>query len=250
MINSNKIKTIIVEDNNESLSFLISLLEANFTNIEVAATASNIKDALTKINKTKPELVLLDIELTDGYSFEILDKLSNIDFEVIFVTAFDGFYKKAMDYYALNYITKPIDEQKLINTINHYIILKERLFTQAKYDLFQNFLKEDKPYFLIHTGKEHISVKISDLIKIQAEGNYAKFFLKDNTSHLASNSLKYYETLFLEKRFFKPNRSTLINLDHIRSIYKKESIILSNNDNVSVSVRNKNKLADLLQQLS
>jgi two-component system LytT family response regulator len=249
MVNSDKIKTIIVEDCKESLILLSSIIQNNFSHIEITETASNINDALKKINLIKPELVLLDIELTDGYSFEILEQLPKIDFEVIFVTAFDNFHKKAMDYYALNYITKPIDKQKLVNTINHYITLRERVFSQAKYNFLKSFLKEDKPYFLIHTGKEHISVRISDIIKIQADGNYAKFFLKNNT-YLASNSLKYYEGLFLNKGFFKPNRSTLINLDHIRSIYKKESIKLSNNDNVLVSIRNKNKLTDLLKLLS
>lgn len=249
MVNNDKIKTIIVEDCKESLNLLTSLIEGNFSHIEITETASNVNDALRKIHLVKPELVLLDIKLTDGYSFEILDQLPKIDFEVIFVTAYNNFYKRAMDYYALNYITKPINRQKLIDTINHYTTIRERIFSQAKYDFFKNFLKEDKPYFLIHTGKEHISIRVSDIIKIQAEGNYAKFFLKNNT-YLASNPLKYYEELFLNKRFFKPNRSTLINLDHIRSVYKKENIKLSNNDNVSVSTRNKNKLTDLLKLLS
>lgn len=249
MTDTSKIKIMIIEDNKESLNLLTTIIEHNFTQIEIAGTASTIVDALRKINTIKPELVLLDIELKDGYSFEILDQLPNLDFEIIFVTAFDNFHKKAMDYYALNYITKPILESKLVNTIHRYTSLKERLFTKAKYDLLQSFLKKNSPFFLINTGKEHISLKISDIIKIEADGTYTYFFL-ENKSYLASNSLKHYEALFAEKGFFKPNRSTLVNLEHVKRIYKKESIILSNNDSIPVSVRNKSKLKDLLNQLS
>ncbi|WP_347924358.1 LytTR family DNA-binding domain-containing protein [Pontimicrobium sp. SW4] len=250
MQNTSKIITIIIEDDIRAQEYLINILRNHFSTIDIIGVSPSIKKSVELINRLKPELIFMDIELTDGSSFAIFNQLNYHDFEVIFVTAFDNYIQKAIDHYAFSFITKPIDNVKLVAAVQHYLNLKERLYTQSKFEHFSKFLDQKNTRLLIHIGSEHISIKIEELIKCEAEGNYTQFYMKNGDTHLASNPLKYYEFLLIEKGFFKAHRSVIININWIKSIYKKESIVLENNDKIQVSVRNKSHLSDLINSIS
>ena len=250
MVNQDKVKTIIIEDNIEVQQYLNDLLAKNVPDILVSGCASRISDAINLIKNTCPELILMDVELEDGLAFSIFEKLDQHDFEVIFISAHSEYLKSALEHYALSFITKPISDDKLVKTVNRYLDLRERLYSRQKLTSLNNFLKTNASNLLIQSGYDHISLSIEEIISCEADGNYTKFHLNSGKSHLASNTLKYYFELLEPKGFFKPNRSVLININHIKSIYKKEAIILKNGAKVSVSVRNKEKLVDLIQLLS
>ncbi|WP_405207733.1 LytR/AlgR family response regulator transcription factor [Aquimarina sp. LLG6339-5] len=243
-----EIPVILIEDDIEAKAHLSKLLTHYFSNINIITSADNVKDAITYINQNNPEIVFMDIKLVDGNAFEILDAVNSYDFEVIFVTAHADYLQQAISYYAFNFITKPIDEEHLKNVIDRYIKLKDRFFTKKKYTLFKEFLSDSK--LLVNTGNEHISLDIAKILRCEADGNYTFFVMDTKEKHMVSKSLKYYETLLSKKGFFRANRSTLINIKHINSIYRKESIILSDKEKVIVSARNKSKLSDLIKQLT
>ncbi|MDH7446925.1 LytR/AlgR family response regulator transcription factor [Aquimarina sp. 2201CG14-23] len=242
------ISVVIIEDEKESLEFLSKTLVENFKEIEIVGNSDNIQDSIKLLKQQNPELVFMDIELIDGNSFQILDEIKNYEFEIIFTTAHNNYIEKAMEYYAFNFLSKPIDVSKLKNIVQRYINLKDRVFTKQKYDLLKGFLTESR--LLIHTGNEHIAVDIDNIIKCEADGNYTYFVTTNKSKYLASKSLKHYESLLISKGFFRANRSTLINIKHIASIYKKEAIILTNKEKIIVSVRNKSKLSDLINLFS
>ncbi|WP_025742508.1 LytR/AlgR family response regulator transcription factor [Aquimarina pacifica] len=250
IIKGSKIKAIIIEDDSQAQEYLFSILNENFNNIEIKGYADSIEKSVMLINKEKPELVFMDIELKDGLSFEIFNYLNDINFEVIFITAYDHFIQRAIDHFAFSFIVKPIDHQKLIPSVKRYTNLKERLFTQKKYDLFQTFINRENPQFLLHTGNEYISVRVNDIIKFTAEGNYTKFYLLNGETYLASKILKYYYELLKDQGFFKAHRSVVINIDYIASIYKKETILLKNKEKINISARNKPNLSNLIAILS
>ncbi|MEE9364393.1 MAG: LytTR family DNA-binding domain-containing protein [Cellulophaga sp.] len=250
MVLSPKIKTLIIEDDYEAQNYLKSILNDNFTAIEIIGYADSIEASVTLINTQNPELILMDIILKDGNSFEIFNKIHTHDFEVIFVTAHDNYIKKAIEHYAFSYILKPVDESALIKSVLRYINLKERLYSKNKFQLLSNFLSIKNSQFLVQIGYNHISIKINEVLKCIADGNYTYFHLETGKSLHASKPLKYYEELLTEKLFFKANRSCLINTIHIDSIYKRETIILKNNDKINVSTRNKSKLIDLINSLT
>ncbi len=247
---ASKIKTLIVEDELSSQQFISQILERNFSHLDVVGAAQSVKDAVALIEREQPELLLLDIELSDGTSFEIFDKVSKHDFEVIFVTAFDNYVERAMEHFALGYVVKPVDETKLVKAIQRYIDLKDRVFALNKFRALQDFMTQSNPNLLVNTGDQHVSVKIGDVIKCVADGNYTHFHMANSRPLMASNSLKYYDDLFTIKGFFRANRSTLINVKHILSIYKKETIVLSNKDKVQVSKRKRSSLNDLISSIS
>lgn len=244
------VSAIIIEDNIQAQEFLTDIIQTHFSTIQVLGYASSVKASIQLISQTNPELVFMDIELTDGLSFEIFDTIKQPTFEVIFITAFQDFLQKALDHFALNYITKPIDPSKLIGSIQHYLQLKERLFSTEKFELLKNLTQNKNGQLLIQTTNEHILIKIATILKLEAEGNYTYLFLEDGRKLLASKALKYYESLLPEISFFRAHRSVIININHIASIYKKETIILTNQDKVHVSTRNKSKLIQLIQFLS
>jgi len=245
-----KIKTIIIEDDIKSQEYLKSILEKKFKIIDIIGASQSISDSIKLINSLEPELIFMDIKLTDGNSFEIFNQLNHTNFEVIFVTAFDNFMQKAIDHYALSYIIKPIDKLKLIDIVKRYINKRERLFSQGKIQSLTSFIDHKNPKLLIHTGDEYVSIKTKAIVKCEADGNYTSIYLKDKTIHLASNNLKYYENLLIDKGFFKPHRSILINTHFIKSIFKKETIVLTTDEKIHVSVRNKSKLTELINLLS
>ncbi len=242
------ISAIIIEDEEEALNYLSSILKTHFNEIKIIGTSDTVENSIKLLNNTSPELVFMDIELIDGNSFAILNAIKNHNFEVIFITAHNDYLEKAIGYYALNFLTKPIDIDHFKKIINRYVELKKRLYSKQKYTLFKEFLAESR--LLINTGNEHISIETNKIIQCEADGNYTLFITIEKEKYLASKSLKYYEGLLSEKGFFRANRSTLINIKHIHSIYKKESIVLSNKEKVIVSVRNKSKLSELIKKLA
>ncbi|MBX2827102.1 MAG: LytTR family DNA-binding domain-containing protein [Flavobacteriaceae bacterium] len=246
----NKINTIIVEDDLSSQEYLLGFINKDLSQLEVTGTARSVNDAVTLIKQKDPELIFMDIELLDGYCFKIFEQIEKPNFEVIFVTAFDNLIQKAMDHYAFSYIIKPIDPDKLKAAALRYIELKERLFNESKLERFSHFLFRKESRFLLQVGNEYVSIALNEIVKCEAQGNYTLFHMKDGASHLASKSLKYYESLLKEKGFFKPHRSVMINVDCIKSIYKKETIILTTNEKIHVSVRNKTHLGQLINTLS
>lgn len=247
---SNQINAIIIEDNIEAQEYLSNIIQDHFSTIHILGYATSVQQSIQLINKTDPELVFMDIELTDGLSFEIFDTIKTPSFEVIFITAFENFMQKALDHFALSYITKPIDTPKLIAAIHHYLQLKQRLFTIKKFELLRDLTQNKNGKLFIQTTNEHVLIKIEMIIKLEAEGNYTSIFLNDGRKLLASKVMKYYESLLPKVSFFRAHRSAIININCIASIYKKETIILTNNDKVHVSVRNKGKLMELIQLLS
>lgn len=247
---NSEMKSLIIEDNLLTQEFITTILHEHFPEIKIIGYADSIQKALTILQKEKPELVFMDIELTDGLSFEIFDTIQQPQFEVVFITAFEHLMQKAMDHFALNYITKPIDTSKLIATVNHYKKLKKRLFSIEKFHLLKNLTQGKEGKLLIQTTNEHVLIKIADIMRCEAEGNYAMIYLQDGRKFLASKPIKYYEELLPVSSFFRAHRSTIVNINFIQSIYKKETIILTNNDKVHVSARNRSKLIELIQSLS
>ncbi|WP_459212819.1 LytR/AlgR family response regulator transcription factor [Aquimarina rhabdastrellae] len=238
----------IIENDPSIQNYLQSFLNSQFPSIHIGGIYDSAQKAIINLAKSSPDLVIMDIELNNGTAFDILDTLVEYDFEIIFISGYEKHVSKAMEYYNLNFLHKPIDLSQLTLTIQRYLKLNERIFSKHKYTLLKEFLAESK--ILINTGNQHISLEAKNILKCEADSNYTYFFTLKGEKYLASKHLKYYDELLSPKGFFRANRSTLININHIQSIYKKETIILSNKDKISVSVRNKTKLNDLIKVLS
>ena len=246
-----EIKTLIVEDDKYAANYLSKLLQENFPQIDVLGSSESVRESIKLINTLKPEIIFMDIVLTDGNAFQIFDKISYTDFEVIFVTSHEEYFKKAIEqYYAFHFTGKPINIDKIKGVVNKYDTLRSRITALNGYQMFSDFLKGNNSNLLIHVGCQHIAIAFDDIIKCEAKGNYTQFYTTNKKKYFASKSLKYYDSILIKKGFFKVNRSAMVNVNHIKSIYKKEAILLEGGDKIIISRRNKVNLNDLIKHLS
>lgn len=118
MNNLNKIRAIIVEDEKNNRENLFNIIQQHCPVLDVVALCSSALDGRNKITELQPDLVFLDVEMPNGDGFYMLESLSNINFEVIFVTAFTSYAVKAIKFSALDYIVKPIDIIELLKAVD------------------------------------------------------------------------------------------------------------------------------------
>ncbi|SNR17451.1 LytR/AlgR family response regulator transcription factor [Tenacibaculum jejuense] len=243
----NKISVIIIENEKEAQDYLISLIEKVELDVEVLGVFSNVKDSLKGLETYKPEIVFMDIELDDGNAFDILNAIENYDFEVVFITAFNDYLEKVLEYCSFQFIKKPFDFETLKSTLFRYYKIQKRFLTKSKFKLYKEFNESSK--LLLNVGVSHVLIDINKVIKCEANGNYTLFFMSDGEKHVASKALKFYDEILSYKNFFRANRFVLVNVNYVKSIYKREALILKNKDKIVVSVRNRTNLNKMIKNL-
>ena len=100
----------------------------------------------------------------------------------------------------------------------------------------------------IHVNESYVSIRVNNIAKCEASGNYTIFYTNDKKEYIVSKSLKYYEELLRDQGFFRVNRSILVNMRLVKKVYKKEAVILDNNERIIVSARNKTKLMSFINK--
>lgn len=246
------IRAIIVDDELGARESLSKMIEKNCKQIEIVAKADSMKTAYEAITEHQPDLVFLDIEMPKGNAFDLLEKFKEINFNIIFTTAYDHYAIKAIKFSAVDYILKPIDPEELVNAVKRLeskLGQKETLNNQFK-TLLSNVRPENKLKKVgIPDGDGLIFINLSDIIRCDSDGNYTFFILTNGKKIIASRTLGEYEQMFSDDNFFRVHRSHLINLEHVKKYIKGEGgyVVLSDNSQVEVSRRNKN---DFLEKLS
>jgi two-component system LytT family response regulator len=246
------IKAIIVDDEVGALESLAKMIQKHFKHIEIVAKADSVTSAFEAITAHIPDVVFLDIELSNGNAFDLLEKFKGINFNVIFTTAFDHYAIKAIRFSALDYILKPIDIDELQQAIKR---IEEKPSQTTTLDnqyktLLSNIKSENKlKKVAIPEGDGLIFINLSDIIRCESDGNYTFFILIGGKKILVARTLAEYEQLFVEDNFFRIHRSHLINLQHIKKYIKGEGgyVVMIDDSQVEVSRRNK---ADFLEKLS
>lgn len=245
------LKLITIDDEKYVRDFLIEEVNKNFQNvIDVCGQAASIKDGLELIKRIKPDIVLLDIELEDGVSFDILKRLEKIDFEIIFVTGFDNKAIQAIKLGALDYLLKPIDEEELEEALNKAISNrkeKKRNSTQESTEVAAQFYNtEKKEHIVLKTSDTVHLVKLDRLMYCKSEGNYTTFYLDGQSSILISRPLKYAVELLPELNFVRCQQSYIINTKYVTKFLKSGTIILQDKIEIPVSGRNKESILKLV----
>jgi two-component system, LytTR family, response regulator len=252
------IKAVIVEDEDKSRRFLINLLNMYCPNIKVTGSAKSVITATNLINTEKPELIFLDIILEDSNGFELLKNLNERNFEVIFTTAHNEYAINAIKFSALDYLVKPINIEELQSAVEK-AELKIREKEKNKINIPLENLIENQRNVNSSTHKIGLQstggikfVPVSDIYYLGAEGNYTYVCL-EKEKILVTKTLKNFEELLLDYKFFRPHRSFLINLNHI-SEYDNSltidgsggQIILKNLVKIPVSRDKKKELLEII----
>jgi two-component system LytT family response regulator len=220
------IRSLIVDDEQNNRLTMNVLLTRYCEGVEVISEAGTVKEAVLKIKELKPDLVFLDIEMPFENGFQLFKYFTNIDFDVIFTTAYDEYAMKAFRYSAIDYLLKPIDLQDLREAISRVTknkiqpeLNKIRLQT-LEYNLDNSFQKIALP---VIDGFEFID--IDNIIHLEADSNYTIV----NTvkgKHIVSKTLGDFENMLTPSNFFRVNRSNLINLNFLKRYIKNKAPLI------------------------
>lgn len=220
----------MVDDEESARDVLENLLHRFCPEVELIAKCENIKQAVACINEERPELVFLDIEMPNYAGYEIVRFFDRINFNIIFVTAYDQYAIKAFEVAALDYLLKPIDIERLKNAIQR-VVQQQQIAQQAqRLSLLSETLehKQLKNLIISDKGQQHI-VAIDKIIAIEAQESYCSIHTPDK-SYIASKNLKHFETV-LENipTFFRVHKSWIVNKDCIQHYSKSDLSIRLNN---------------------
>ena len=245
------IKTLIIDDEPPARGSLRLLLEEHFPNLSVLAEAGNVADGLKAIQRYQPELVFLDIEMPDGTGFDLLNQIDTVNFEVIFVTAFDTFAIQAFQSSAYAYLLKPVALEDLKRALSRlekhlsYIDNTGDRRVKVLVDFF-GFDNQVIKKIVLESMEGFEVVKLRDIVYLEGDGNCTHFFLEDQRRRTVSKTLKEYEKLLDAHGFFRAHKSYIINLSHVTSVQRGVSgmVELSGRAEVPVSRRRKQALID------
>jgi len=241
------LKTIIVDDEVNALEALEWKLNRYVEDLQIIKCNSPV-EALTIIEKEKPELVFLDIDMPEMDGFSLLQKLTYTNFDLIFTTAHDEYALKAIKVSALDYLLKPVDKDELIAAVEKVRNVRNQDHLEHKLQsLFSNLSPTQEKINIAADGKIYRLDK-QDVIMLKSDKSYTTIFLVNEKNIIVSKTLKEVEKKFEFPEFFRVHNSYLINLNHVKEYLKSMGgeLIMSNGMSASIS---RNKKSELLEKL-
>lgn len=240
------LKIVIIDDEKNVRLVLKNILKIVNPEAEIIGEAASVNEGVKLLQEVKADLVLLDIKLGDGTGFDLLNKLENIDFKLIFITAFNEYAIKAFKFNALDYLLKPIDPEELKNAV---LKVQEKLVSENELkQIISNYQENqessDKKLVVKTSNKTHF-IQLTDLLYFKSDGSYCQIITKEKTV-LASKNLKYFQELLPEEMFVRTHQSYVVNKKYIVGI-ENNQVVLINEIKIPISVR---KLHEIRKKLN
>ncbi len=231
-----KIRAVIVDDEQIARNVLRNYLTKYCPQVQILGEAENIREAVPLIAETKPQLVFLDVEMPYGNAFDVLEATKEYHFETIFITAFSEYSLKALNMSASYYILKPIAIEELIAAIAK---VSETLEQQEELNrnriLLENLQKKpEKQQIILPTLQGFDVVKIDEIMRLQADGNFTQIYLNDGSKKMVCRFLKFFDEL-LDFPLVRVHRSHIVNFNFVKSYHKNGEIMLHDGTEIEVS---------------
>jgi len=245
-----KLRTVLIDDEDDAINSLKTIIEDFCSqDVEIVGTANSALFGIKEINEKKPDVVFLDIEMPGGSGFDMLESFENIDFDVVFITAYNNYAIKAFKFNAIDYIMKPVDIDEFEAVIKKIKNQKEK--NQEKVD-YSKLLKElqsknKSKRIKISTGSNIEFIEIDKLIRIEADGSYSTISIENTNDLFVSKKMGEIEKLLPAEGFFRPHKSHIVNLKHVLKYNSSEnSIIMSNKTTVPLAKKRKDDFFELM----
>jgi len=244
----------IVEDEPRNLQTVERIVHSYHPD-SIVKSAIDLKSALHLFSNSSPDLALLDIEFPDGNAFDLLKKLSKIEFNIVFISGYEKYALDAIKFSAIDYILKPFTEVELVNAIQKGLV-KPSDFRQTPgmlEALMANYSEPkriDRP-LVLKTFDDIFIIKTGNVVHCSADNNYTIFYLEDKRKIMVSKPIKEYEDLLGSFNFMRVHQSHLVNLTHINKFDKRDGgmLVMDNNEHVPVATRKKQQLMDYFNSL-
>jgi two-component system LytT family response regulator len=223
-----RLKAVIIEDEERSRIVLQNLLETYCPEIDIVGSADSVTTGVNIIRALQPDVLFLDVQISGGTGFDVLEKLHDLRVSVIFTTAYDHYALKAFKFSAIDYLLKPIDIEELKSAVQKATSIGRQEEDQYK---IQNLLSNIKnpnedPVLLVSTSEAVEFVRIRDIVRCEAQGAYTQLFLRDTKPVMVSKVIKEFEFLLQDYGFYRVHQSHLINLKEVRKYVKSENYLL------------------------
>ena len=253
MKNISKLRAIIIDDENKSRENLSILLNDFCPEVEVIEMAATVQESVIKIKKHLPDLIFLDIQLETYTGFDVLSVVEEVDFDVIFTTAYSDYAIQAIRWAALDYLMKPINISELKKAVQKAYGRKNDLSIQSRLQSLMQQLKSEeagKTKITLPTLEGLKFVKVAEILYMKAEGSYTYVYLSDSIKYLVTKNLKEFETQLSNNNFFRIHHSYLINLDQLDKYIKGDGgqVVMTNGDYLDVSKRRKTLFLKMMEK--
>jgi two-component system LytT family response regulator len=243
-----KHKAIIIDDEKNARILLEGMVKEYTPDIEIVDTCANLQSGVISIYKHKPKLVFLDIEMPGHSGLELLDffEEKDVNFSVIFTTAYNQYAIQAFKLSAIDYLLKPIEPEDLENAVERFI----KQESKQDFKLLKNNLNTGNSIKIaLPTSNSIKFVEIETILFIKGDGGYSNFYLNDGSTVMVSKTLKVYEDILKEqKNFFRCHKSFIVNILHISDYVKADGgyLVINKVHQVGVSHEKVNELMGLL----
>lgn len=247
-------KLIIVEDETRNRELLRKMVELYCPEVSLAGEAASVNEAVKLIKSTQPDIILMDIELHPDTCFDIFPQLDNLDFEIIFTTAYKDYAIDAIKVGALDYLLKPINKKELQPAIRK-AVQKRIPGNNSNHELAQMLKTLKTPHISskisLHTTEGIVYAAVDEIVRCEAKGAYTVLHFKDKSTHMASKTLKDYELSLQDHRFMRVHNSHLINLTQVVKYIKADggSVLLKDGSEVPISASHKDAFLEEMKKM-
>lgn len=245
-------KILIVDDELSPREQSKRLLAEFFPEISVCAEAENVNSAYEAILIHQPDVVLLDVDMPDGTAFDLLKRLPQINFNTIFITAYEKYALQAIKFSALDYLLKPYTSGEFVDAIRKAQRKEEAEDSSLKFNaLLQNFQHQQPSKIVLRTSDSIHVVQLNEIIRLQADGAYTTFYVLNRKPIVVSKNLKEYDNLLVNSGFIRTHQSHLVNSRYIVCFHKTDggSLGLTDKTQVPVASRYKEKVLQAIERI-
>lgn len=244
------IKALLIDDEPAAINTLTLMLQHYAPQVQQIKSTNNPNEGLDLIKTWQPDLLFLDVQMPLMTGFELLKQVPEINFNIIFTTAFDKYAIEAIRFSAVDYLMKPIDGDELQAAIKRYV---EKTSAPHNKPLYNNFMhninaaaKADFKLAL-PTSQGTFFFNTTDIIRLEGESNYTKFFFSSGKTLLTSKTMKEYEEILEGHGFIRIHKSHIVNKAHVVSYGSDGLLTLTDNAKVEVSRRRKEEVTTKLK---
>ncbi|MEP7109783.1 MAG: LytTR family DNA-binding domain-containing protein [Ferruginibacter sp.] len=247
----NIIKALIIDDETTAVKTLSLMIKHYIPEITDLRTTTDVYEGLHLLKSFEPQLLFIDIQMPVMSGFELLKQVPQVNFSIIFTTAHDEYAIDAIRFSALDYLLKPIDADELQTSFNRFI--EKQNSNTGNRSLYHNFLHNlsvtDKKDFklALPTLLGTFFYKPGEIIRLEGEGNYTKFFFDNKTSLLTSYTMKNYEDILVNYGFIRVHKSHLVNKAHVINYMTDGMLTMTDSSKVEISRRRKEDVLEILK---
>ena len=246
-------KALIIDDEPSAVKTLTLMIHHYLCEITELKTTNDPHEGLFLLKDFQPQLLFIDIQMPLMSGFELLKQVPQINFNIIFTTAHDEYAIEAIRFSALDYLLKPIDADELRNSFTRFIQKQES--NAGSQPLYNNFLyninvKDKKDFKLaLSTTQGTFFYKPEEIIRLEGESNYTKFFFVNKKTLLTSRTMKEYEEILVNHGFIRVHKSHMLNKTHVINYTADGMLTMSDQSKVEISRRRKEEVMERLKSV-